>query len=285
VARSERQSVFLLTDFGAGSVYVGLMKAVLGSALPGADLIDLAHDIAPGPPAQVISEGAFILSRSYRYVPSGSVLCCVVDPGVGTDRGVLGVEVPGPGSGGGWTLVGPDNGLFADVVDREPGALVYRVTDRSFCLSDCSSTFHGRDLFAPLAGLIASGARLSELGGLIAPDDMCRRQGARASGGSGTVRMVDHFGNLVTDVVPPGGLPAVEWLEVAGVRICVTAKAFELAGPGAEFVTLGGLGTLEVCSRSASAAAALGVGRGAPVRVGYSAPSGAQRREEVVASS
>ena len=285
MARQEQNPVFLLTDFGAGSIYVGHMKAVLGRALPGADLFDLAHDIAPGPPDQVISEGAFLLARSYRYLSPESVVCCVVDPGVGTDRGVLAVRLPGCEGGAGLTLVGPDNGLFADVVDREPGASIYRVTDRSFCLAGCSSTFHGRDLFAPLVARVAAGTPLSELGCLISSVEMARRQSGSASNGPAIVRLVDRFGNLVTDVVPPGGLEAVAWLEIAGVRIGVTAPTFELARPGTVFVTLGGLGTLEVCCRSESAALALGVGRGAFVRVGYSAPCGAEKRQEVVASS
>src|SRR6476620_11272589 len=141
--------ITLLTDFGTTDAYVAEMKAVLLGAVPEATLVDLTHAVPPGD----IRAGAYLLGRSWHRFPAGTVHLSVVDPGVGTTRAALALRAHGH-----W-FVGPDNGLFTPVLrDAEVEAVVLPVP------AEASPTFHGRDLFAPAAAVLACGAPLDSLG-------------------------------------------------------------------------------------------------------------------------
>ena len=179
----------LLTDFGARDWYVGAMKGVVVSLCPQAALIDITHQIEPGD----IEGGAFILSQCWQEFPRGTVFLAVVDPGVGTDRKAVAVEAQGR------FFVGPDNGLFGFLKNY-----VARIITHEACIQeDCSSTFHGRDIFAPTAAQLAAGKiDFEQVGPLVEklvpsvwpPVEVMRK------GIHGCILTFDHFGNAITNL-------------------------------------------------------------------------------------
>jgi S-adenosyl-L-methionine hydrolase (adenosine-forming) len=237
---------------------VGIVKGVLLREGPTLQVVDLSHEVPP----QAVSVAAFWLAHSYRFFPARTVHLCVVDPGVGSARAPIAARALGH------YFVAPDNGLLSDVLAADGSARVHRIEPDRLGLDVTSRTFHGRDLFAPVAARLASGQiSLSELG---PPHAALMEQRAipvrDASGISGAVLFADHFGNLVTDI--PGALlkPRGERVVVAGAELRVLgtyadARAGECIGLVSSF------GTLEIAQRDGSAASALGVGRGAPIRV------------------
>lgn len=254
-------AVTLLTDFGTADGYVGEMKGVLLS-LGAGPLVDVSHDVDQGD----VRGGAWALRRIWERFPSGTVHLVVVDPGVGSDRRAVAAR-----AGGRW-FVGPDNGLLTWIArERDVDARVELDPERAG-LESVSDTFHGRDLFAPAAGRLATGEPASALGPALEPgglETFDLPDPVRAGEGrvNGAVWHVDRFGNLVTNV-PSEWLPdptAVARLggrEVRGIR-----GSYAAVEPGELLLTRGSLGTLEVSARDASAAEELGARRGDPVEV------------------
>lgn len=246
--------VTLTTDFGTRSPFVAAVKGVVLGVNPAARVIDLSHEIPPFDLRHV----AFFLAEAVPYFPAGTVHVVVVDPEVGGDRDVLYVEVAGQ------RLLAPDNGCWTRL-----GAptRVIRVRDRRFWRPVVSSTFHGRDVFAPVAGHLTLGVDPAELGPVattwreLAWPAVTRHQDLLA----GEVVFVDHFGNLITNV-PAADVAEAPRVEVSGhtprlVRTYADAAAGELVA----LVSSGGF--LEVAEVQGSAALRLGLGVGTPVRV------------------
>ena len=195
LATSTRPVLAFMTDFGLDDGDVGVLKGVALGIVPDAQLIDITHTVAP----QNVGSGAWILSASYRYFPRGTVFVCVVDPGVGSTRKPIAVAA------GDWYFVGPDNGLFSYVLAEQPVHSVVTLTQSAYHLPQVSSTFHGRDIFTPVAAHIASGVALSELGSSVDPVTLQRLDLGLATRQGNTIQdarilHVDHFGNLVTNI-------------------------------------------------------------------------------------
>ncbi|HEX6070344.1 MAG TPA: SAM-dependent chlorinase/fluorinase [Longimicrobiaceae bacterium] len=253
----------LLTDFGLADHYVGVMKGVLLSADPRITLVDLGHDVPPGD----IEAGAFVLLASYPYFPPGTVHVAVVDPGVGTARR------PIVAAAGGQLFVAPDNGLLGYVVEREPDARVFHVTEERWFRHPMSTTFHGRDVFAPVGAALAMGTSPESLGPGIA--DMVRlaplRPEAEVDGTlRGRVLQVDRFGNCITSFTAQDLGARAEGgfrLRAGTGEIRELRRHFAGARPGAPFAIWGSSGFLEVAVDGGSAAAVLGLGTGHEVRV------------------
>jgi S-adenosylmethionine hydrolase len=146
--------ITLLTDFGTADYFVAAMKGVILSACPDVTLVDISHEIPP----HCVPTAAFALLACYRDFPAGTIHVAVVDPGVGSGRRPIAIEA------GGYTFVGPDNGLFSHVLDRESHARVFHLTREDCFRSTPSTTFHGRDIFAPVAACLAGGIRNCRLG-------------------------------------------------------------------------------------------------------------------------
>jgi S-adenosylmethionine hydrolase len=191
-----RPVVALLTDFGMADGYVGVMKGVIAGIIPNVQLIDITHEVPP----QRIATGARILANSYRYFPAQTVFICVVDPGVGSSRGAIALHA------GEWFFVGPDNGLFSAILAEETIHSVVELSNPAYHLPAVSSTFHGRDVFAPGAAHLAAtgGAILTQLGPARDPSSLAQlstmqvtRQGSRIAG---QIVHVDAFGNLITNI-------------------------------------------------------------------------------------
>jgi hypothetical protein len=243
----------LLTDFGLDDVYVGVMKAVLLGICPGASVIDLTHAIPP----QDVRAGALALADAAPYLPSGAVVVAVVDPGVGSERAALAAR------SGGRFFVGPDNGLLSWCLDAV--ADVVRVENPRYRLREVSSTFHGRDVFAPAAAHLLNGVPLRELGTRV--DDWVRLPRTRPLGlpdGSleAHVIAVDRFGNLILDA-RPADLPLSPVFELAGRRVVGLVRTYAEAS---ELVALvGSSGRIEIALPNGSAAAFLSLSRGATI--------------------
>jgi S-adenosylmethionine hydrolase len=258
--------IALLTDFGLSDTYVGVMKGVITGIVPNARLIDITHAIPP----QRIASGAWQLAIVYRFFPRGTVFLCVVDPGVGSTRGAIALHA------GDWFFVGPDNGLFSYVYAEQPVHRAVTLANTRYRLSQVSSTFHGRDVFAPAAAYLALGVGLSEFGPAIDPASLVRLDVRRPVRENGTIvaRVVhiDQYGNVVTDI-PLALVPDLfdEQMRVravfveAGAIVEQRARFFTAATSGAPFLYVDSTETLGVAVREGNAAQALGVHLGSEV--------------------
>jgi S-adenosylmethionine hydrolase len=231
-------TIALLTDFGTRDPYVAAMKGVIASRCS-APIFDLSHEMA----AFDVWEGAFFLRDVVRYWPMGTIFVCVVDPGVGTARRIIAVESEGR------FFLAPDNGLL-HFVDGD----VYDVSNESLFLPFGSTTFHGRDRFAPAAAALANGLPIGELGPRI--DDRVLLDYR-----PGCIVRIDRFGNCITDVVPPAEPFAVI---VGEQRIDDIRTTY--SGDGA-FVIAGSTGCIEISVAGGSAASLLQLRRGDRVSI------------------
>lgn len=254
--------VTLLTDFGMADHYVAAMKGVVLARAPGASLVDVTHEVPP----QDVATAAFTLLAVYRAFPPGTVHVAVVDPGVGSARRAIAVAAAEQ------LFVGPDNGVFSYVLDREPGARVFHLTDERAFRHPVSTTFHGRDVFAAVAGALAAGAVPEALGTEVSdpvrlePIGVRRRDDGEVEG---AVVHVDRFGNCVTslapDDLPAGALEGGFRLRAGGGEVRTLRRHYAGAPPGEPFAIWGSAGYLELSVDGASAADRLEVRRGDPV--------------------
>lgn len=189
-----RPLIALLTDFGLSDPYVGMMKAVIKTINPEADIIDITHEV----PKYNIKLGAHILKVASKYVPPGAIIVGVVDPGVGSERrSVIVVSKE-------HVYVGPDNGLLVPAATEEGLIEAYVIKDKVAGLSDPSPTFHGRDIFAPTAAWISKGVRPESLGTRVDPSQLVRvdtlPKPVASKGNIAGVEVVhvDGFGNIIT---------------------------------------------------------------------------------------
>jgi S-adenosylmethionine hydrolase len=253
--------ITLCTDFGTRDGYVGAMKGVLLSIAPQATLVDIAHDI----PRQSVAEGAFTLATACGYFPEGTIHLVVVDPGVGSARRPVAVRTRRH------FFVAPDNGVLTYALrDQEPLEIVH-LTRREYWRSEISHTFHGRDIFSPVAAHLANGVPLEELGEptqdmvqLPLPAPVQTDDGAIR----GHVIHVDTFGNLITDI--PAQMLAhrqASRVIVGQAHIREIATTYAAVEPGHLLALIGSHGYLEVAVREGSAAQVAAAGVGAPVIV------------------
>jgi S-adenosylmethionine hydrolase len=247
--------ISLLTDFGFADTYVGQMKGAILAIAPSATLVDLTHAV---PPQDVVA-GAFLLWSAVEAFPTGTIHVAVVDPGVGSDRRAVALR-----SARGGLLVGPDNGLLWPAVERLGGCgLAIELNEPRFWRPRPSSTFHGRDLFGPVAGHLANGVPLEQLGSHI--DDPVPLELPKPRGLAGEVLHVDTYGNLITNL-PADSLPAHFAVRIGDQHVPQAAH-YAAVQPGALLALIGSSGLLEISARNASAATSTGARRGTPVLV------------------
>jgi hypothetical protein len=269
--------IILTTDFGRSDGYVGVIKGVISRINPRASVIDLTHQIQP----QKVGQAAFILGACHNYFPIDSIHVVVVDPGVGTDRKAVLLVTPTA------RLLAPDNGVLSYVLaehfDGDPATTgempvpaqcrAYRLNNPDYWLHPVSNTFHGRDVFAPVAAHLSLGVPPQTVGEPLSalvwrPPSRPVRDGNRITG---EVIYADHFGNLITNV-PEGLLAGSEGVivEIVGHRINSLSRTFhdhpELATPG-PIALLGSSGYLEIAIPDGSARDTLGVGAGETVQL------------------
>jgi S-adenosylmethionine hydrolase len=243
--------ITLLTDFGSSDSYVAEMKAVLLSAVPQSVIVDISHEVPPGDRRAA----RYLLGRSWHRFPADSVHVAVVDPGVGTTRRALAVQAQGH------SFVAPDNGLLSPIL--EDAAVVELDVPH-----DASTTFHGRDVFAPAAARLAKGEELSALGmtvddAVFTPPPIPQRE---AGGVRGEVIYVDRFGTLISNITGTT-FGRSTGVVVGGEFTAIPGRTFRDVERGALVAFVGSGGTVEIAARDRSAAQATGVGMGGEVRV------------------
>lgn len=258
---SARPVVALLTDFGLENHYVGAMKGVILGLCPDAAIVDVTHGVPP----QDIRTAALELVAAWRFFPPGAVFVVVVDPGVGTTRPAIAVQI------GEYRFVAPDNGVLDLVLQEEPASRAVSLSDPRFARADVSLTFEGRDRFAPAGAWLARGTDLGALGQPVTLGVRLAWPVAALEGDAvvGEVVHVDRFGNLVTNI-ERSAFPALAGARTVTVGAHPPAAVVGTYGeaPAGSLVALfGSSGRLEVAVVQGSAAARLQAGRGAVVRV------------------
>ena len=255
--------ITITTDFGHQGPFVGVMKGAILRRFPAARIVDLTHEILVHWPA----EAGFWLARAYGYFPEGTVHLAVVDPGVGTARNIIAVRA------GGHAFLAPDNGLLAAIVTRTQGALIVRLGVaelEKLGVHHPSATFHGRDIFAPVAAELAAGrATIETLGERV--DTLVpawvEDPEVEPRSVTGVVISIDHFGNLITNIDAPlierFRLPLVH----AGNHSFPLLRTYGDTHPGEYLALVNSFGVIEIARAEGSASDGLGLSRGAPVVV------------------
>lgn len=206
----ENRIITLLSDFGLSDVYVGVMKGVIAHINPALSVVDLTHQIPP----QSIAAARLSLMNAYRYFPAGTVHIAVVDPGVGSHRRGVALQIDAG------FLVGPDNGLFSGVLSQTEVVAAVELTNPDYWRTPTpSTTFHGRDIFASVGAHLASGVAIEHLGEVIDPVTLVQlaipKPTSTATGVAGYIQYIDHFGNLITNI-PAADVEGKTWSVVVG---------------------------------------------------------------------
>ena len=258
--------ITLTTDFGLSEHYVGAMKGVIYGIHPNAVIVDITHGVQ----SFDILDGAIAISQAYSYFPKDTVHVVVVDPGVGSARRPILV------SAGKYLFLAPDNGVLSLVFQREERVVVRHIIAEHYFNHPVSNTFHGRDIFAPLAAYLSRGVDLSKLGDEItdyvrfaAP----RPKAVAPNAWKGVVLKTDKFGNLVTNIsaldVPQlfNGTPPPFKLIVGKAEITRMCASYSEGAPGEAFLVVGSAGLLEVSTNKGAASRMLGADKGAEVNL------------------
>ena len=256
----ERRIITLTSDFGTADGYVASMKGVLLNLYPDAMLVDISHDV---PPHEILPT-ALIIEATVPYFSPGTVHLVVVDPGVGSRRRALAVSAAGQ------YFVGPDNGVFTPFLQEEVLSGAVAVEEERFRLRPFSSTFHGRDLFAPAAAHLARGADYRSLGPAVEkpvrfPWPQATRRGDELAG---VVLHVDHFGNCITSIKEED-LPAWEafYVRCCKVDFGLLKRHYAEVVSGAPLALVNSMGRVELAIAQGNAAVALGIKTGDDVKV------------------
>lgn len=251
--------ITLLSDFGLQDEYVAVMKGVILAICPSARLVDITHLIAP----QDVRSAAFVLHASYKYFPPGTIHLAVVDPGVGTDRRAVAIRI------GAYYFVGPDNGLFSLILKKETGWEARWLKNDHFWRNPVGSTFHGRDIFAPVAAHLAESVPFHSLGTVCRP--VCAPWGEPTVGNDlvkGEIIHIDRFGNAVTNVAAEDlekMAPLNQWVVSAGKSTVSIQRTYGVVPAGEALALAGSTGLIEIAVNRASAASKLKLHPGARV--------------------
>lgn len=251
--------ITLLTDFGTVDPFIGQMKGVIAMRCPRATVIDLTHAIEP----QNVRQAGYVLADSWRFFPPGTIHTAVVDPGVGSARRIIAARVDDQ------LLIAPDNGLLTAVFADVPPTRVRVLENPDLFLKSVSNTFHGRDKFAPAAGLFAAGLKFEDAGATV--DDwqtLALPQPTVADDGAvtGEVILIDRFGNLITNIRGPQ-LPALPEVALAGRRLAGLKRAYVEVAPGEPLAIISSAGRLEIAVNQGSAAEHFNAAIGEPITV------------------
>ena len=261
-ARFRGPIITLLTDFGTADYFVGAVKGVILSLNPQARIVDLTHEMA----AQDIEAAAFTLLAAYKSFPQGTVHVAVVDPGVGSTRRGLAVVA------GKQFFVGPDNGIFSYIYERESKFKLYELTNASLFREPVSPTFHGRDIFAPVAAALLNGVKVVDFGAEVSGPVRLAPLALEQRGSQLLARIIhiDRFGNCVTNITPEvltqKMIDAGAHLVIKEKKITSFRKFFAESGSRAQlFGVWGSAGFLEIAAANRSAAKLLKAARGESV--------------------
>lgn len=261
--------ITLTTDFGYKDPFVGMMKGVIYNINDSATIVDISHGIEN----QNILEGAFIISKSFKYFPDNTVHVVVVDPGVGSSRRPLLI------ASSGHYFVGPDNGVFSMIIENDPFSRVFEVTEEKYFLKNISATFHGRDVFAPVAAWLSKGFSTGSFGSII--EDYTKIKippvERRHSIVRGSVIYTDIFGNIITnipsavvdEILQQGIAPSNISIEICGHKISGIRKCYADTKEGEPGIIINSFNLIEIYSYLGNAAKALNAKKGDVVEINY----------------
>jgi len=261
-----RSIITLTTDFGSTDPFVGIMKGVILGINPEVDLVDICHDIRPFD----VLEAAYLIGQAYRYFPPRTIHLVLVDPGVGSARRPLLVSADR------YLFLAPDNGVLSVVYSKEESLYVRHITAGHYFLEPVSNTFHGRDVFAPVAGWLSRHVESTKFGELVtdyARFALPQPQRVNDKIVKAVVVRVDHFGTLMTNLTPADlpelfrENPAPFKMLVGKGEITQLKNAYADGAQGELFAILGSSGYIEIAQNRGSASQALGAGRGVEVAV------------------
>jgi S-adenosylmethionine hydrolase len=268
-----RPIITLLTDFGSVDYYVAAMKGVMAGICPEAQFIDITHDVK----AYAIGDAAWTLAQAAPCFPAGTVHLVVVDPGVGSARRPILAEAAG------YRFVAPDNGVLTRVLMADPRHRIREITAQRYFRSPVSATFHGRDIFAPVAAHLAAGVPPSGFGKrLNDPVLIDNPQSRQNPDGSiqGIIQKIDRFGNLITNLNATmlSSLADGAWqLEIGSKTVCRLAANYSDVQPGELFAIIGSTGNVEVSINQGSASSEPGIFLGQGVTLRFSATGNSSR--------
>lgn len=239
--------ITLTTDFGSTDPFIGAMKGVILNICSNVRIEDITCDIS----LCDIRHANFVLQTSYHYFPKGTIHLCVVDPGVGSARKPILIESKN------YCFIGPDNGLFTGVLEKEKIKSVIELTEKKYWLKNTSKTFHGRDIFSPVAAHLASGVKVKKFGKVISKNKLTKLPTSKLHKSknkfTGIVQYIDHFGNLITSI-PNGATPECIRGKVNGYNFNGLVKSFSYAKKNKLTATCGSSGYIEIFVYKGSAA-------------------------------
>ncbi len=255
--------ITLTTDFGLSDYYVGAMKGAIYNISPAATVVDISHSLQ----SYDLLDGALTIAQAYSYWPKDTIHVVVVDPGVGTSRRPILVTA------GTHYFVAPDNGVLSLVYEREERLSVRHITSSHYFLQPVSQTFHGRDVFAPVAAWMSKGVEPAKFGEVV--DDYVQFAAPRAKGGEanevrGMVLKVDKFGSMITNLTPSdvAGIFGGEFeIKVGNATVTKLCSSYAEGAKGEVFAIIGSGGLLELSVNKGSAAQVAGANKGSEVVV------------------
>jgi S-adenosyl-L-methionine hydrolase (adenosine-forming) len=267
--------ITLTTDFGARDWFVGTMKGVIAGIAPKANVIDLTHELRPGD----LRGGAFALAASCQFFPKGTIHVVVVDPGVGSHRRAIAVRTAKG------MFVGPDNGVLSWALAKERITAIHALETEAYFLQPVSRTFHGRDVFAPVAAHLVRGVPIKKLGPAL--KDFVRldwpKPRQRAGTVAGEVFYVDRYGNGITNLesslLGGAGRASCE-VHAKGRWVCPVRPFYQAAEPKTPVAVAGSSGFLEIAINGGSAEAVLGMRIGTRVVLRAGLIAGVSRKSE-----
>jgi len=256
--------ITLTTDYGTNDHLVGVLKGVILKINPDVQIIDITHQVAPFD----LLDGALSIAAAYSYFPQRSIHVVIVDPGVGTERRPILV------SGQNHYFLAPDNGVLSGIYEKEHPVVVRHITSEHYFLQPVSKTFHGRDVFAPVAAWLSKNWQPASMGEEISDFKRFAMPKPKEADGllKGVVLKVDAFGNLITnfrvDDLPANAVEKGEVrLQIGSHPVTKFVPTFAQGAAGEAVAYIGSSGFLEVAMNKGSAARTLGLGRGTPVLI------------------
>jgi len=243
--------ISLLTDFG--TFYPAIMKGVILKINPDAKIIDITHSVKMGR----IKEGAFLLRSCIDYFPDWTIFVVVVDPGVGTSRNILIVD--GKIENSTRILIGPDNGVLSLAIDEMNSYTIYKVSNKKYFLKDISKSFHGRDIFAPIAAHISNGVPIQDIGEICIDFERLNIYFERIADKEikGEVLYIDDFGDIITSI-PNDLISDIKMIEIKDRKVCVH-NTYSDVREGDLLVIKGSHGSVELAMNKGNAAEFFGI--------------------------
>ncbi|MBI2996131.1 MAG: SAM-dependent chlorinase/fluorinase [Candidatus Melainabacteria bacterium] len=256
------QIITLTTDFGDVDPYSGVMKGVIHAIYPYVRIVDITHNISP----QDILQASWVIESSYSYFPGGSIHVCVVDPGVGSLRKPLLIESRN------YFFIGPDNGIFTSVLEKEEIKTITELTESKYWLSVISQTFHARDIFSPVAAYLAKGVSPGDFGTPLTKEGLIKLPSnsflRTEKGCTGTVKYIDRFGNIITNI-PDSIIPPKIQGKIKNIDFKGLVSSFSECEPNKFFAVKGSSGYIELFVNKGNIAKQIGAKIGDKVEVRF----------------